>query len=233
MTLDEWRARYEQLEVETARLRAERDAAWAEAAELQALFGLQRTRMDAARALWQEAHPEKENVWPDLGDLLAWLMQERAVAKTFSQLDRAALAAAREERDAAHAYAARAGDARAVEALRKAYEAAEEWHYSVEWEGREYTQAVMDSCDQGLASAQPALAWLAQVKREAKAEALQTVKARLYALASREADQPYGHAMNPRQWAATCLQCAAEDVAAMHKELKAAALRATKETLDA
>ena len=105
MTVDEWRARYEQLEVETKRLRAERDAAWAEAAELQALFGLQRTRMDAARALWQEAHPEKENVCPDLGDLLAWLIEERAVLKTFRQLDRAALADAQVEA------------ARAVEAL--------------------------------------------------------------------------------------------------------------------
>jgi hypothetical protein len=91
VTLDQWRARYEGLCVEAARLRAERDAARAEAAELQSLFDLQRKRMDAARALWQQAHPDKENVWPDLGDLLAWLMQERAVLKTFRQLDRAAL----------------------------------------------------------------------------------------------------------------------------------------------
>lgn len=80
MTLDQWRARYEELDAETARLRAERDAARAEVAELQALIDLQRTRMDAARALWQDAHPEKKNVWPDLGDLLEWLMQERDAA---------------------------------------------------------------------------------------------------------------------------------------------------------
>lgn len=66
---------------------AERDAARAEAAELQSLFDLQRKRMDAARALWQQAHPDKENVWPDLGDLLAWLMQEwDAALKENSQL---------------------------------------------------------------------------------------------------------------------------------------------------
>lgn len=87
MTLDQWRARYEGLCVEAARLRAERDAARAEAAELQSLFDLQRKRMDAARALWQQAHPDKENVWPDLGDLLAWLMQEwDAALKENSQL---------------------------------------------------------------------------------------------------------------------------------------------------
>jgi hypothetical protein len=61
----------------------------------------------------------------------------------------------------------RAGEARAVEALKVAYEAAEDWHGSVEWEGREYTQAVLDACDAVLADSQPALDWLAQREREA------------------------------------------------------------------
>jgi hypothetical protein len=66
--------------------------------------------------------------------------------------------------------AARAGEARAVEALKVAYEAAEDWHGSVEWEGREYTQAVLDACDAVLADSQPALDWLAQRERKAIAE---------------------------------------------------------------
>ena len=90
VTLDQWRARYEGLCVEAARLRTERNAARAEAAKLQSLIDLQQTRMDAANTLWQDAHPEKEHLCPDLGDLLAWLIEERAVLKTFRQLDRAA-----------------------------------------------------------------------------------------------------------------------------------------------
>jgi hypothetical protein len=66
----------------------------------------------------------------------------------------------------------RAGEARAVEALKVAYEAAEDWHGSVEWEGREYTQAVLDACDAVLADSQPALDWLAQREREAAAREL-------------------------------------------------------------
>lgn len=58
---------------------------------------------------------------------------------------------------------------------------------------------------------------------------LERVKARLYALASKEADQPYGHDLNPRQWAATCLECAAEDVAAMQEEIQSEADRIEKE----
>jgi chromosome segregation ATPase len=97
VTLDQWRARYEELDAEAARLRTERNAARAEAAKLQSLIDLQQTRMDAANTLWQDAHPEKEHLCPDLGDLLAWLIEERAVLKTFRQLDRAALADAQVE----------------------------------------------------------------------------------------------------------------------------------------
>ena len=205
---------------------AERDAARAEAAELQSLFDLQRKRMDAARALWQQAHPDKENVWPDLGDLLAWLMQEwDAALKENSQLrlvlatsnakcaycglpaeemakcasgfpgcargddmlsdntpTRRELVAerdvARAERDAAQAEAARA-----VEALRKlservAISAKDSFGTCDEWldsfrlnfpdECAAYEEAVAV-----LSASEPALDWLARVKREAAAEALE------------------------------------------------------------
>jgi hypothetical protein len=91
-------------------------------------------------------------------------------AKAFWGVDelQAHLAAVEAERDAA-----RAGEARAVEALKAAYGAAEEWHGSVEWEGREHTQAVIDACNAVLARAQPPLAWLAQQRAEAAAEALE------------------------------------------------------------
>ena len=46
-------------------------------AELDALFDLQWKRMGEATKAWQEAHPGKDDVWPDLGDLLTWLLEER------------------------------------------------------------------------------------------------------------------------------------------------------------
>lgn len=48
----------------------------AEVDELQALFDLQWTRMGEATELWRAAHPGKELVMPDLGDLLTWLMAQ-------------------------------------------------------------------------------------------------------------------------------------------------------------
>jgi hypothetical protein len=45
--------------------------------ELQALFDLQHTRVKAAEALWRKAHPGKEHVTPDLGELVGWLMDGR------------------------------------------------------------------------------------------------------------------------------------------------------------
>ena len=46
-------------------------------AELEALFALQQTRMAEATHMWQEA-TGKQDVLPDLGDLLAWLMARPA-----------------------------------------------------------------------------------------------------------------------------------------------------------
>lgn len=60
--------------------------------------------------------------------------------------------------------AARAGEASAVEALverlraalEEVYEKADDWHSSVEWEGREYTGAVIEVIDRALSVAPPA-----------------------------------------------------------------------------
>ena len=49
-------------------------------AELEALFALQRTRTAEATAAWREA-TGRHDVSPDLGDLLAWLLRERAEAE--------------------------------------------------------------------------------------------------------------------------------------------------------
>lgn len=181
MTLDQWRARYEELDAEAARLRTERNAARAEAAKLQSLIDLQQTRMDAANTLWQDAHPEKEHLCPDLGDLLAWLIEERAVLKTFRQLDRAALAHAQAEA------------ARAVEALRKLSEqvaisakdsfgTCEEWLDSYRLEAPDEC-AAYEKAVAVLSWSDPALIWLAQQRREAAAEALERANADICALA--------------------------------------------------
>jgi hypothetical protein len=45
-----------------------------ECEELKKLFDLEWTRMRAATAFWQERNPGNDLVWPDLGDLLQWLM---------------------------------------------------------------------------------------------------------------------------------------------------------------
>jgi chromosome segregation ATPase len=48
-----------------------------ELAEINRIFELQRKRTHEADELWRAAHPGKENVRPDLGDLINWLMKER------------------------------------------------------------------------------------------------------------------------------------------------------------
>ena len=46
------------------------------AAELTALFNLQWEADQRAIKRWQEAHPERPDVWPDRADLVVWLMGE-------------------------------------------------------------------------------------------------------------------------------------------------------------
>jgi hypothetical protein len=53
----------------------------AEVQELDQLFELQHTRTVEADKLWREAHPGNDFVIPDLGRLVEWLLEERAVVK--------------------------------------------------------------------------------------------------------------------------------------------------------
>ncbi len=52
--------------------------------EMQALFDLQHTRTVVADKLWQEAHG-KPDVLPDLGELVSWLLRERAALKSAAE----------------------------------------------------------------------------------------------------------------------------------------------------
>ena len=53
-------------------------------AELRALFDLQHKRTLEADKLWQKAH-NKPDTFPDLGNLIEWLLSERAYALTEMQ----------------------------------------------------------------------------------------------------------------------------------------------------
>lgn len=48
--------------------------------ELERLFDLQQTRMDTATELWRNA-TGKHDILPDLGDLLAWLLERIATVE--------------------------------------------------------------------------------------------------------------------------------------------------------
>ncbi len=39
------------------------------------MSALQWTRTREADKLWQAAHPEQGDVWPDLGELIGWLVE--------------------------------------------------------------------------------------------------------------------------------------------------------------
>lgn len=49
---------------------------------MQTLFDLQWKRTREADTLWQEAHPGNL-VWPDLGELIGWLLEGEALLATF------------------------------------------------------------------------------------------------------------------------------------------------------
>lgn len=57
-------------------------AGFGDSGELVQLFELQQRRMSEATLLWRRENPGKENISPDLGDLLQWLM-ERAEEKGY------------------------------------------------------------------------------------------------------------------------------------------------------
>lgn len=52
------------------------------ASDHEALFDLQWTRMREATKAWQKAHPGNDLVWPDLGELLTWLLSQRGWSTT-------------------------------------------------------------------------------------------------------------------------------------------------------
>ena len=70
-------------EIET--LKKELEKCRAENNELNALFDMQHTRIQKAQHLWQKATGKKET-FPDLGELLEWLMWELETNKAL--LDR-------------------------------------------------------------------------------------------------------------------------------------------------
>ena len=76
--LKEWLAAYKQsIELAQSSLTqrtAELEAAKRDRDELQSVFDLGHTRTVEADKLWQEAHGKPE-VWPDLGELVGWLMK--------------------------------------------------------------------------------------------------------------------------------------------------------------
>jgi hypothetical protein len=119
---------------------------------------------DALLLLSSQGLPTPEKTYKLEG---GWGLALSDLRRCFDQ-HRARVAELEAERDEA-----RAGESRAVEALKVAYDAAEQWHGSVEWEGREYTQAVLHACHAVLADSQPALDWLAQREREAAARELE------------------------------------------------------------
>jgi hypothetical protein len=61
---------------ETAEVMVEYEKVLARNDDLEAIFQLQWTRMGEATKLWQE-ETGRDDTWPDLGDLLEWLMERR------------------------------------------------------------------------------------------------------------------------------------------------------------
>lgn len=64
----------ESMQADLARVTAELEAAKRDRDELQSVFDLGHTRTVEADKLWQDAHGKPE-VWPDLGDLVGWLIK--------------------------------------------------------------------------------------------------------------------------------------------------------------
>lgn len=81
----------------------------------------------------------------------------------------------------------RAREARLAAAAAAAYDAAEEWHLSVDWEGRQYTGAVIESLESAL-KASMALWWLEAREKRAAADELQEWAAAFWAAAEKDVD---------------------------------------------
>lgn len=90
--LDEANFQRDDLRAELLRTATERDDARAEIIDLRALFDLQQTRMVEATEAWRAESPaERENVLPDLGDLLVWLMSRAEGAEAGREVERTGL----------------------------------------------------------------------------------------------------------------------------------------------
>lgn len=75
----EWAASYRGLAAKCEQVRNERDRAIADKDELEALIELQRRRVGAATEAWRAEHNQPD-VFPDLGELVEWLMEKAGKA---------------------------------------------------------------------------------------------------------------------------------------------------------
>jgi hypothetical protein len=74
--INKWRASVEDADIMGMKWKELALEAEAENRELNAIFDLQRTRTQAAEKMWQEA-TGNQNVVPDLGKLIEWLMHRK------------------------------------------------------------------------------------------------------------------------------------------------------------
>lgn len=72
--LDAVRAELEGVRARLTAAEAECDERRKEATEHRRLFELQHRRTQAAERLWREAHPGNDDVYPDLGELIGWML---------------------------------------------------------------------------------------------------------------------------------------------------------------
>lgn len=68
--------RQQELHGEVDGLRSQLSTAQAEIAEREASFELQWKASRRATTMWQAAHPERGDVWPDTAHLIVWLMEQ-------------------------------------------------------------------------------------------------------------------------------------------------------------
>jgi len=65
-----------EIEVMEREIKARLDALLAKLADLQQSATLQTAASDRAIKLWQAAHPDRSDVWPDQAQLLVWLLEQ-------------------------------------------------------------------------------------------------------------------------------------------------------------
>mgnify|MGYP003526878603 FL=1 len=65
-----------EIEVMEREIKARLDALLAKLADLQQSATLQTAASDRAIKLWQAAHPDRSDIWPDQAALLVWLLEQ-------------------------------------------------------------------------------------------------------------------------------------------------------------